>query len=119
MAQSQLRNRLGETVFETWILPLKPRFKDGSCVILEAPDKFFKEWVESHYSQSIQEALNSLSPVSITVDLRACPPKEGGAPARTQTQQIKPPESLHLNSRYTFENFITGPSNRHSHAYAL
>ncbi|MBL7151028.1 MAG: chromosomal replication initiator protein DnaA [Candidatus Omnitrophica bacterium] len=119
LAQSQLRNRLGETVFETWILPLKPRFKDGSCVILEAPDKFFKEWVESHYSQSIQEALNSLSPVSITVDLRACPPKEGGAPARTQTQQIKPPESLHLNSRYTFENFITGPSNRHSHAYAL
>ena len=59
LAQSQLRNRLGETVFETWILPLKPRFKDGSCVILEAPDKFFKEWVESHYSQSIQEALRS------------------------------------------------------------
>ncbi|MFH0935880.1 MAG: chromosomal replication initiator protein DnaA [Candidatus Omnitrophota bacterium] len=119
LAQGQLRNRLGETVFETWILPLKPRFKDGSCVILEAPDKFFKEWVESHYSQSIQEALNSLSPVSITVDLRACPSKEGGPPARIPAQQIKSPESLRLNSRYTFENFIIGPSNRHSHAYAL
>ncbi|MFH0762973.1 MAG: chromosomal replication initiator protein DnaA [Candidatus Omnitrophota bacterium] len=120
LAQGQLKNRLGETAFETWILPLKPRPKDDSCVILEAPDKFFKEWVEKHYGQSINEVLSSLGPLKITVDLRACPPETGGgAPAKTVARQIRPPEPLNLNSRYIFENFIVGPSNRHSHAYSL
>ena len=120
LAQEQLKNKLGETVFETWILPLKPRPKDDSCVILEAPDQFFKEWVENHYSRSISEVLNSVSPARITVDLRACPSaKESGDLARIKAQQIKPAESLKLNSRYTFENFIIGPSNRHAHAYSL
>jgi len=117
LAQGQLKNRLGETAFETWILPLKPLPKDDSCVILEAPDIFFKEWVEKHYSQPINEILNSLSPVKITVDLRA------GAQAKeiekTLPAQPKTPNTLNLNPRYTFENFIVGPSNRHAHAYSL
>ena len=35
--------------------------------------------------------------------------------------QIKLQESKipNLNSRYTFENFVVGPSNRHAHAYSL
>lgn len=122
LAQGQLKNRLGETAFDTWILPLKPTAKDDSCVILEAPDTFFKDWVEKHYGQPINEVLNSLSPVKITVDLRAGAPAQNtaGDTARTaHTYQAKLPDSLALNPRYTFDNFIIGPSNRHSHAYSL
>ncbi len=120
VAQGHLKSRLGETVFETWILPLKPTSKNDSCVILEAPDIFFKEWVEKHYGQSINEVLNSLSPVKITVDLRAgAAAKEAVQNPPAPTYQTKAPDSLNLNSRYTFENFIIGPSNRHSHAYSL
>ncbi len=54
---NRLKDRLGKSVFETWILPLRPRSKDGSSLILEAPDNFFREWVEKHYKQIIREAI--------------------------------------------------------------
>jgi chromosomal replication initiator protein len=31
----------------------------------------------------------------------------------------EPPGLLNLNSRYTFENFVVGPSNRHAYAYSF
>jgi len=42
--------------------------------------------------------------------------------SQPKTQQSRPQElryGLPLNPRYTFENFVVGPSNKHAHAYAL
>lgn len=120
-AQGYLKNKLGETVFETWILPLKPRLKDGQGVILEAPDIFFRDWVEQHYRQLIEEAVRWSTDQEVTVCLE-CPDKGASyeprlpSPApKSQTPQGMP----NLNARYTFENFVVGSANRHAHAYSL
>ena len=123
-AQGYLQEKLGETVFATWILPLKitPKGKDG--LILQAPDIFFGDWVQEHYQHLLQEALNSASPgQEITLHIEAAP-ATGGALDTLESvgSQIKLPEyrnNLGLNPRYTFENFIVGLSNRHAHAYSL
>ena len=52
-----LKEKLGKTSFETWILPLRPKLKDERNIILEAPDDFFKDWVTKHYKQEIQDAI--------------------------------------------------------------
>ena len=115
-AQSYLKNRLGETIFDTWIVPLKAKEVDKNTLCLEAPDIFFRDWVEKHYNSLIQEAFNS-SGNKIAVSI-GC----SSAKIQTPPAPVKLPEQaqiLNINSRYTFENFVVGPSNRHAHAYSL
>lgn len=123
-AGDYLKNKLGATVFETWIAPLTPKLQNERALILEAPDSFFSDWVDKHYRSVIQEALNPSGQQEITVNLQARPsPKntlEAGQAEKAQAPRLaKTVEYPNLNSRYTFENFVIGPSNRHAHAYSL
>lgn len=117
-----LKEELGETVVQTWILPLKPRPKNERQWILEAPDTFFKDWIERHYRQAIQDAIGLTTKQGVEIELEV----------NSEAQEIlnKPQEplarpvelrdaKLNLNPRCTFENFVLGACNRHAHAYSL
>lgn len=118
-----LKEKLGETVFKTWILPLKPSPSDKNELILEAPDTFFKDWIERHYQELLQGAIKSLGlEEEITLHITSRPAGNNAAILELPTPQSKSAalgNVLNLNPRYTFENFVIGPSNRHAHAYAL
>jgi chromosomal replication initiator protein len=121
-AKEYLKERLGNTAFETWIAPLKLIAQDEHNLILGAPDDFFKDWVQKHYKELIQETAKSAAKQDIAVHLETSgPSKDTPDTALPQRPRIPadPRESLGLNSRYTFENFVVGPSNRHAHAYSL
>jgi chromosomal replication initiator protein len=120
-----LRERLGNTVYQTWILPLKPQAQNEKSLILEAPDQFFCDWVNRHYRAIIQEAWQKITKQETGITLVALKT----AYLKPDTQ-AKPREAARiketgflgsavLNPRYTFENFVVGPSNRHAHAYSL
>ena len=122
-ATDYLKERLGKTAFETWIAPLKPRLDSAQNLILEAPDSFFRDWVDQHYRQVIQEAVQYSTKQNLSLRLEINPLAEdicGKAPV--DVLKARPPalqNGLNLNPRYTFENFVVGPSNRHAHAYSL
>ena len=121
--EAHLKNRLGTTVFDTWLSPLKPRQINETTVVLEAPDDFFRDWVEKYYKVAIQEAIKQTSKQTIAVLLETNPqaqnmPSTPGL-VKTKTSTPGPSNNLPLNPRYTFENFVVGPSNRHAHAYSL
>lgn len=123
-AQGQVKERLGSTIFETWILPLQAKTLEQDCLTLEAPDTFFRDWVKKNYSSAIEEALGGLGlgkiKLEVAVSLLAAPVVEREAPARHPVLSGRDGQyGLNLNSRYTFENFVVGPSNRHAHAYSL
>ncbi|KPK98719.1 MAG: hypothetical protein AMJ95_02995, partial [Omnitrophica WOR_2 bacterium SM23_72] len=124
-AQGDLKKQLGPTVFETWIQPLTPRTDSKNGLVLQAPDAFFKEWVEKHYRLFIQQAVdNALGQQGTALFFESGVSKiqEWPAPLSPSSFSIKPgghQEGLGLNPRYTFENFVVGPSNRHAHAYSL
>lgn len=125
-AQGDLKARMGDTIFATWIAPLKFSAQDSCNINLEAPDQFFKDWVEKHYLELIRDTLkkrkglenlsvkliisSTQSDLSIPSAITAGEINTKGAPISG---------SLNLNSRYTFDNFVIGPSNRHAHAYSL
>jgi len=122
-AQTALKTKLGETIFATWIAPLKLSALDSQNPELEAPDQFFKDWVEKHYWTLIQDSLKTCGLDNLLVKLVV------GREQPLSDNQNNSPESigvkissttcLNLNSRYTFDNFVIGPSNRHAHAYSL
>jgi chromosomal replication initiator protein len=121
-ALARLKETLGAASFETWILPLRPRTDSGKEFLLEAPDNFFREWVEKNYktqiAQALREAANKELPVSFSAVLANVVTAAGRREELLSfTRQER--DSLNLNPRYTFENFVVGPSNRHAHAYSL
>ena len=52
-----LKERLGKTTFDTWLAPLKAKIEGESRLVIQAPDNFFKDWVETHYRVLLQEAV--------------------------------------------------------------
>jgi chromosomal replication initiator protein len=123
-AQEYLKEKLGDTVFETWIAPLKLKIQSKDSLGLQAPDIFFRDWVQKHYQHLLQEAIHLAHPdEGITVHIEAASPgKDTPETIQPSAVQVKLPEyqnTLTLNPRYTFENFVVGSSNRHAHAYSL
>jgi chromosomal replication initiator protein len=123
-AQQLLKTKVGDTVFQTWILPLKAKERRGSTCVLEAPDAFFRDWVDRHYKPLIQDALVHFLKESVELVLEVSaaghelPQKiKEEAAARPRSAENQP--NLSLNPRYTFDNFVVGSSNKHAHAYSL
>lgn len=122
-AQEYLKSRLGETVFTTWIAPLQANQREEGKIVIEAPDAFFRDWIEKHYKNLIEEAIKQLNPdkiISLSLETYSTPGALQDAAKQPESQTKHSELNIpNLNARYTFENFVIGSSNRHAHAYSL
>ncbi|MFA5007890.1 MAG: chromosomal replication initiator protein DnaA [Candidatus Omnitrophota bacterium] len=122
--RESLKIILGETSFDTWINPLKFKKIEGLSLTLEAPDGFFKNWIETTYLTQIKQALKEVTQKEFEVLFEVNPSllKKGANKIfRTIGASFKeePQDSIRLNPRFTFDNFIVGASNRMAHAASL
>ncbi len=120
---SSLKQRVGEPAFEAWLKPIRARCDaQEHTLILEVPNDFFRDWVVQHYDLAIRDLLKSSSKglgLAYEVNASIAPdPQTRPAPRPTPTRE-KQPDGLFLNPKYTFENFVVGPSNRFTHAACL
>ncbi|HSV42953.1 MAG TPA: chromosomal replication initiator protein DnaA [Candidatus Bathyarchaeia archaeon] len=116
--ESALKERIGTTSFETWFSAISIKETDSS-LILETPDEFFKNWILEHYQKTIEELISRVtSAVSVSITVNPClmpdEKKEGGSPVEIFTKQADNKTSL--NSRFSFDSFVVGPSNRFAFA---
>ena len=120
-ALQQLRERLGNQNFETWIKPIRARERNGDEITLEVPNKFFRDWLLEHFLASIRETLSLLARqdvrVSVTVNQKL---QAAGAAEKKREREIqKPHRANNLTPKYNFENFVVGSSNQFAHAASL
>jgi len=124
-ALSALERRFSKPIYETWIKPLRLVSLNGNELLLAVQNSFGRDWVENRLKTQMVEILTQT--FGTTFDLQfviveqpgESPPSDGPAPApasgaRMQTE-FRPGN---LNSRYTFEEFVIGNSNRFAHAAA-
>ena len=119
-----LKNYLGKFTFDTWIAPLNLKVTGENSLVLEAPDIFFKNWVENNYSFYIKKALMDVLHKEFQINFEVNPnilkPKTNKIFRSIRKNfQEEPQDSLRLNPRFNFENFIVGASNRMAHAASL
>jgi chromosomal replication initiator protein len=123
-AQETLRGSLGESNFETWIRPLRVAAMGDGEVLLDAPSKFFRDWVERRHLPALRDALRDEIDAAPKVVLQVKQGTQGELFAGEEprvTSETKPTAAArlaHLVPRYTFENFVVGPSNQLAHAAA-
>jgi chromosomal replication initiator protein len=122
--KEKLRSSLGETSFDTWIAPLNAKKIGPFSIMLEAPDSFFKNWVETNYLSHIKQALKDVGQNDFEVTFNVNPnllKRKANKIFKTIQKSFReePQNSLRLNPRFSFENFIVGASNRMAHAASL
>ena len=63
-AADRMRDELGQVGFETWIGPLNFVGHQGSTVTIEAPNRFFRDWVNDRYLGMMRSALSTEAGIS-------------------------------------------------------
>ncbi|MGZ6184961.1 MAG: chromosomal replication initiator protein DnaA [Candidatus Binataceae bacterium] len=128
-AADRIRDSLGQVGYETWIGPLNFLGMQGRIATIEAPNRFFRDWVSDRYLELLRQSLSA--EVGQTVDVKLTLGlvgngilREGVRRAMPQTPPPAaeaPPRDRHpqLNERYTFGEFVVGSANQFAHAAAL
>ncbi len=119
-----LKERVGQQNFDIWIKPIQFISGEGEKVELEVPNRFFKEWINEHYSVHIKEAVSLLTRTPCQLQFRVRNEKTNGKDAVPQPLPIYEQHFLHppqpiFNPKYTFDHFVVGASNQFAHAACL
>ncbi len=118
-----IENRVGQAVFDLWFKPIRLRQLKEEYAMLEIPNRFYKEWIEENYSEIIedvfQEVIKKRPSVRYTVKEKQDDEiKRLNAQINSRRRSLRN-RGIYLNPKYTFEEFVVGPSNQFAHAAAL
>ena len=109
-----LEGRIPETAIESWLRPCRVTAMDGDAIRIAAPNKYSRDWLIQHYTETIQSAARTVlggNPV-VTFEIDR-EPERAPAPPR---ELPAVPLSNGLSPRYTFESFVIGNSNQFAQA---
>ncbi len=142
-AADRMREELGQVGYETWIGPLNFVAHQGSTVTIEAPNRFFRDWINERYLSLMRAALSAEAGEEMDVRLTlgenaaiATPPPRptnghvnghgngngnGNGKATAASRSAAAPRGDRhptLNPRYSFAEFVVGSANQFAHAAA-
>ena len=119
---SRVETKVNRHSFYTWFKPTAFVADAGSSITVRVPNALFKDWLTKHYSVVLSEALTEVrrsgaSLVFVAEGGNVTPTsREEQTPAVDTTADAAVTTGGFLNSRYTFDTFIVGPSNQFAHA---
>jgi chromosomal replication initiator protein len=119
-----VREKIGQQNFDIWIKPLHFISMDGENVKLEVPNRFFKEWINEHYSLHIKNSISLLTQKSCHLQFKIRNEKMNGKdflPSSLPNHELPSSPSFHptFNPKYTFDHFVVGASNQFANAACL
>ncbi len=134
-----LKKDLNHQSFETWFKPTKASVIENTLRV-QVPNEFFRDWIRDHYQPQIQKVLKAIHPeqLEIQFEVEAFVPQQSidnlpllsenmvsmevvEKPRLSMPTPAKPSgvSEFILNSKFNFDNFVVGNSNRFSHAACL
>lgn len=102
--------------FKTWLEPTKGVSLKGNHLIVDVPNMFFVDWIEEHYRNIIDSALENVVGSSLSIKFN---PVEKGIKPKTAKVKLYRADAYNLQKRYTFDTFVVGSGNRFAHAATL
>lgn len=108
-----------EQPFITWFTPVKPINLTSEKIVLQIPNAYFAEWIDSKYKSLIHRALKQITGFDLRYEFvvveedYAIPEEDKPIEVRIKSSPLKktPAVPNGLNPKYTFDNFIKGESN--------
>jgi chromosomal replication initiator protein len=113
----RLRGALNDTTYGTWFGDARGRELTDEAFVLAVPNDFTREWIEGHFIDLIHAAVRDATGRDRTVQLDV---EHDRKQSGLVPDPPKPPAAgAGMNSKYTFDSFVIGSSNRFAHAAAL
>lgn len=115
-----IKSELTEVSFNTWLKTIEPISYQNNQMILGVPNDFTKGILEARYIVLISNALKEVTGDLVNVKFKI-PTEE----IQKEVYKDESPSysenipSANLNSKYTFDTFVIGNSNRFAHAASL
>lgn len=122
-----IQGKVPRQVYDTWFIPTHLDRIDDSTAHIGVPNKFFGDWLHTHYAPLLVEAVSAARGggnlsvnfvVSLKPSAQSMEPQSVSNTTRV-TSQIKPRRGIQLNPKYTFENFVVGGGNQFAHAACM
>ena len=130
--KDKFKESANEKIFDVWIKPIIPLEVTDNYYKVAVKNSFFKTMLEENYANLIQGILSNIMGKNIQLVIEAmeadAPSMEEALeahPQKMQQQQLftektveQPIDESNLNSKFVFETFVIGNSNRFAHAAA-
>ena len=112
--QGALRESLGERTYGLWLAPMRCVSLDRERLVIAGPPEV-SAWAAQRLAGAIANATASVLGPEVEVSIAGC----GDTPPAPPQRRTIGPAPAALNPKYTFDQFVIGPSNRLAHAAAL
>ncbi|MCF8001519.1 MAG: chromosomal replication initiator protein DnaA [Halanaerobiales bacterium] len=133
---NEIKDKLSNPSFKTWFSNTKPvDMKDDNIMLIEVPNDFIKDWIETRYNDLITEVIQNLTDTNLECrfyteeELKAKNQEEENEveenkPEKNDEEETKEKKkeyniNTNLNPKYSFDSFVVGNGNRFAHAAAL
>ncbi len=126
-----LHKHVTKETFNTWFKHLRILDWQEGHLKLSAPNRYVKQWIDSHYQQQLLRSAQNLLPETRTFELIALPPKRSKAPSsigstlnyelRAAAQHVNSTNQDHPTTRlrssrspylHRLDTFVVGACNR-------
>ena len=111
---NQLRGDLSQTTISTWFDEVEPVDIQGNVLLLHCGNKFKRGYIESLFTQNIQDALRDLFSKEFEIRLL-----DDAALEQLSSDVPRPPKGRFSTESFTFESFVVGPSNKLAYAASM
>jgi chromosomal replication initiator protein len=120
-ALGQLQLDLPRASFDTWVRDTELLTYEDGTLVVGVQNPYARDWLEDRLLASVQKILAGLMGRTVEVRFVIWQPDTIDEEALAGPLPVGPtaPTPGHLNSRYTFDSFVVGASNRLAHAAAL
>jgi len=123
--KEQLQIQIPGNQYQMWIEPLDLLPSGDQELLLGCPNSFFLNWVKERYYTHIVQTANNLYPNNLNIGLQVSSPR----PSQSQSHSAPPQQcmlpgfdrkgQLRLNGGFTFDQFVTGPSNHFAYLASM
>ncbi len=128
--QSEMRNRLGVDVYESWLKKISFVEEFNNYLLLSVPTRFIRDWITSRYLDQILKIIKNYKKEIIRVEFKIVEKDTNTEQINKDIKEIQKKENVsfikdsylqynRIDPNKRFDNFITGSSNKLAHEASL
>ncbi|MBO8131347.1 MAG: chromosomal replication initiator protein DnaA [Candidatus Marinimicrobia bacterium] len=127
-----VKNYVSEQTFNTWFVPIKPIAVNDNTIYLEVPNKFFYEWIDTHFKDILDRAIKSVFGRTYKLNFTIILDENVEDVDSFNEKSYKKKKNYssiatsgyfenfsRINEYYTFDNFVEGSSNQFAKAASI
>ena len=130
LIQSEMKIKLGAEIYESWLKKINFEEEFNNYVLLSVPTRFIRDWITSRYLDQILQTIKNYKKEIIRIEFKII---EQNSKSIIQDDNLKSFDNVEnvsfikdtylqynrIDPNKTFENFITGPSNKLAYEASL